>query len=645
MSTICGLFSKKGSIKKYNTSGLFEKSGIYIHDTALSWQNDSVFMGCHLKKIVPESENETLPFYDPESKLVITADAIIDNRDDLSDLLDLKDDENTPDSTFILEAYKKWGYSCPEYLLGDFAFAIWDDKKQELFCCRDHVAKRLLYFYNSDEFFCFSTLINPIFELKEIEKAPNDIYIADFLSLPSVRHEIDPNITIYKNIYQLHPASCMIISKDTVKKWQYWKIKQTEKIKMKNDREYEQAFIDVFTKAVKCRLRSRKSKGIYLSGGLDSGAIASIAAPILNINGKKLYSFTQVPFSDYKNWLTGKGIADETEYAREYSLFFNNINSYYLSCATLNPLTEIDKTIQIIEQPYKTFENSYWMNEILNQAAGKDVDLLLDGQSGNMTISWGQFDPYIKTLLQHGNIIKSISVIKNKSIIRNTNPHKDFIKAILNLFPYSFKKNIMNLRGSLKDYEELCPINTEFYKFMDQKNRLKKFKIDTYFIYVGNSIEQRLKLINNSSLTHLSCLENKKSMKLGIVRRDPTRDIRVIQFCLNLPEDQYVREGEERRFIRHALKGIIPDKIRLNIKTRGVQGADWCQRIKPIWKVLEEEVNSIGNHNLEKKYLDIKKIKENYKSSLNMEFIRNDIPEIRLVIRSIIFSRFIRNNF
>ena len=125
MSTICGLFSKKGSVNKYNTSGLFQKSGIYTHDTASIWQNEAVFLGCHLKKIVPESEYETLPYFDKESKLIITADAIIDNRDELSDLLDLKDDKNTSDSKYILEAYKKWGYNCPEYLIGDFVFVIW----------------------------------------------------------------------------------------------------------------------------------------------------------------------------------------------------------------------------------------------------------------------------------------------------------------------------------------------------------------------------------------------------------------------------------------------------------------------------------------------------------------------------------------
>ncbi len=414
---------------------------------------------------------------------------------------------------------------------------------------------------------------------------------------------------------------------------------------MKNDSEYEQTFIDIFTKSVKCRLRSRKNKGIYLSGGLDSGAVASIAAPELKKNGKTLYSYTQIPFGGYKDWLNKSKIADETEYVKEYPRIFGNVQSSFLPCEGINPLTIIDKSVDVLEQPYKTFENSYWMDEILKRAALDNVDLMLDGQTGNATISWGQFSPYVKTLLQHGRIIKSFNEIKTNSRNRNSNPYKGFIKALLDMMPYSFKKKYLYLKGSLEDYGKLCPVNPEFYALMDEKNRFRKFKIDTYFMHTGNSIEQRLKLVNCYSHAHLSCPENKKSMEFGIARRDPTRDIRVIQFCLNLPEDQYVRNGEERRFIRHAMKGIMPDKIRLNTGERGKQAADWCQRIKPFWKDLETEVSSLGNHVLEEKYLDIKGIKNNYKLTLNMDFEKNSAPEIRMVIRSIIFGRFIRNNF
>lgn len=81
--------------------------------------SDPVTFGHQMLYTTPESLHEKLPFYDEEAGLIITADARIDNRDELSKLLDIKNEEIVPDSTFILYAYQKWGKKCQEYLLGD----------------------------------------------------------------------------------------------------------------------------------------------------------------------------------------------------------------------------------------------------------------------------------------------------------------------------------------------------------------------------------------------------------------------------------------------------------------------------------------------------------------------------------------------
>ena len=78
--------------------------------------------------------------------LVITADARIDNRKELSKKLDIENIEEISDSYFILKSYEKWGEKCPEYLLGDFAFVIWDENKRTLFCARDHMGIKPFYY-------------------------------------------------------------------------------------------------------------------------------------------------------------------------------------------------------------------------------------------------------------------------------------------------------------------------------------------------------------------------------------------------------------------------------------------------------------------------------------------------------------------
>ena len=110
---------------------------------------NSVFLGCHAQWITPESINEPLPYYHYEAQVAITADAIIDNRKELFDQLQIKpeDRKEMPDSQLILLSYLKWGEECPKYLIGDFAFMIWDQRNQKLFGARDASGYRTLYYF------------------------------------------------------------------------------------------------------------------------------------------------------------------------------------------------------------------------------------------------------------------------------------------------------------------------------------------------------------------------------------------------------------------------------------------------------------------------------------------------------------------
>lgn len=120
-------------------------------DDIQTWHQDHVFLGCHAQWITPESVGERLPYYDFARKLAITADAIIDNRDELFDKLQVERERRAkmPDSELILLAYHRWGEESPKHLIGDFAFMIWDERKQRMFGARDFSGYRTLYYCGS----------------------------------------------------------------------------------------------------------------------------------------------------------------------------------------------------------------------------------------------------------------------------------------------------------------------------------------------------------------------------------------------------------------------------------------------------------------------------------------------------------------
>ncbi|MGL5206833.1 MAG: asparagine synthase-related protein, partial [Acidaminococcaceae bacterium] len=362
MGAICGIYYKDKSANVRECEQVMLEIGKYRFEKSGTFHDGAIILGCQHNCLTPESINEILPFEDDAGTLVITADAIIDNREELFALLSVPIEKtNMPDSLVILEAYKKWGVHCPDKLVGDFAFAIWDKKKQELFCARDHVGRKSFYYYNDKEVFAFSTLIKPLFQIEDIKQELNETYIADFLAMTDIRHEIGSDITLYENIYQLLPAHAMIVNRSGIRKWRYWEIKKTKEIKFESDAEYEEAFRKVFAEAVRCRLRSIKRTGILLSGGLDSCSVACLAAEELRKKNEKLYSFTQVPMEGYKNWLPDNQLADEQEYVESISRFTGNIEPYYIASEGKSPITEINESIARFEQPYKCFANIYWI--------------------------------------------------------------------------------------------------------------------------------------------------------------------------------------------------------------------------------------------------------------------------------------------
>lgn len=648
MNAIGGIFYKKkhiSDVEKNHIALMMKELGKYSFEDFGEFQEKEIYLGCYINRVVPESKDEILPYEDAQSGLVIVSDAIIDNRKELCDLLRLKDTENLPDSKIILEAFRVWGKECTEKLVGDFAFAIWDSKKQQLFCARDHVGKRTLYYYDCDEFFVFSTLIEPMFQIEGVKKALNDTYIGDFLSLPSVMSQVDAEITVYDKIYQLPPAGAMIINSEKVTKWTYWEIKEGTKFYFDTDEECQKAFMEVFSEAVRCRMRSNKKIGVMLSGGLDSTSVAAIAARELKKKNEMLYGFTQVPMEGYQEWLPEKKLADEREYVEALCEFAGNVIPNYVDSKGHNSITEINEKIKIIEQPYKTLENSHWMHEILRVAKKNDIGMLLDGQSGNATISWGNYSAYLRNVSEQEGFTRCLEEIKKYSKVKNIKKLRLARSILMSYLPYELKKIKYFIKGGVNHSEKLCPINKEFYESMKVKKRFKEHKIDTLFIDQGNSFSRRYKLLNPKSFSHLGAMETKMSLATGVCRRDPTRDKRVIEFCMGIEEKYWVKDGLERRLIRAAAEGILPDKIRLNTTKRGKQAADWIQRISGTWESIWSEIDTIGDFSLENKYLDIKGIKERLNRNKTIDTKDGNNSDIRFLIRALIFSRFLRSNF
>jgi len=616
----------------------------HADDTGV-WRDGHVFMGCHARHVTPESVQEILPFRDDEAGLLITADAFIDNRVDLHDRLgiDYSLRDNMTDSQLILQAYRKWGQDCLKYLIGDFSFVIWDEKRQKLFCAVDHTGTRALYYFRSSELFAFSTLIKPLFVLPEITKEYDENWIADFLAMPSVMHQLDAELTLYRNIYLLPAGHTLTVCPSGAEKHVYWQIERYNELKLKTDHEYEEALLEVLGEAIRCRKRCIRPVGVMMSGGLDSTSVACLAAREMAVSGLRLQVFSAVPMLGYRDWVPAGMLADETpliEAVREHT---GNIDVTYCRSEGKHSLSDTGRFLAVLEQPYKIIENLLWIDSIMMTAQECNIGVMLIGSAGNITISWGDSSSYLMSLLKSGQWWQFLRESRNTAR-RYRRPLKAWLRLMDRMLPYNLKININRIkdRDWHKKMQGLSPINPDFARYINVQERFRRFGYDPYYLRQLDSFESRKKYFKPDLFSHLGVIMTKHSLAYGIPLRDPTMDKRVIEFCLSLPENQYVRNGRDRFLIRRAMKGILPDEVRQNVTMHGKQNADLAQRLQSCWTELAEEIKDIGLLETERKYLDVAKIRfelEKYKT------INDDAADdfgLRMLIRSLIFSRFLR---
>ena len=409
MSAIAGIYHlNKEPVSDDHIRGIMTSFQKFPADDIRVLQKDNLFLGCHAQWVTPESVGEKLPYYDYQKKLGITADAIIDNREDLFSKLqiDITDRKRISDSELILLSYYKWGEDCPIHLIGDFAFMIWDERNQSIFGARDFSGSRTLYYFHDHERFAFSTTIDPLLTLPYVRRGMNEKWLAEFLAISGVIDTADSSITPQLNVAQIPPSHSIKIKRNEIKIKKYCSLTVKNRLRLKNTDEYIEAFQEVFEKAVSSRVRTFKGVGAHLSGGLDSGSVVSFAVNNLKKEEKLLHTYSYIPPKDFKDYTPKQLIPNESRNIQSTIDYVGGIKKNYLDFDGRNSYSDIDEFLNILEMPYKYFENSFWQKGIYEIANKEDVGILLNGGRGNMSISWGPAYEYYALLLKRLKWIK-----------------------------------------------------------------------------------------------------------------------------------------------------------------------------------------------------------------------------------------------
>ncbi|WP_342513167.1 asparagine synthase-related protein [Sporosarcina sp. FSL K6-1522] len=643
MSALAGIYHMNGEpIDIQSGHDLMKALQKYPADAIQTWHLDSIFLGCHAQWITPESVGEPLPFYDYERQCAITADAIIDNRKELFERLQIDPSyqKQITDSELILRAYYKWGKDTPKFLLGDFAFMIWDQKHQRLFGARDFSGSRTLYYHRSYDRFAFCTIIEPLLVLPFVEKKVNEQWLAQYLALAGTVDAVDSTITPYQHIEQIPPSHSITIEKNKITLNRYSYITKGKVLKLKSNEEYVEAFQHVFQEAVTARLRTHGKVGSQLSGGLDSGAVVAFAAKKLQKENKPFHTFSYIPPADFEDFTPRYLIADERPYITSTADYVGGITTHYCDFKGRDSYSEIDDFLDVIEMPYKFFENSFWLKGIFEKAQEQDVRVLLNGDRGNFTVSWGFPLEYYSLLLKkmqwvrlHRELLDYRNNVGGSRLPRLKVIAKMGFPILDRIFPGDTPYKVPDL------------INPSFAEKMGVYPTFEKYGMDQTGWYAKPDIflERKKHFEDVFQWNVSSTLASKLSLRYALWKRDPTNDLRVVQFCLSVPESQYVQNGVDRLLIRRATKNYLPDKVRLNQLVRGVQGADWVHRMLPNWEAFKEEAQQLRTDDRIREYVDGHALKEALTSLEQQPKAEYDTDiGYKFLMRALILQRFLK---
>lgn len=537
MSAICAIFENHSCLDSSLLQQMLLAGSQAGPDGNQTWHSGSVGLGHSLLASIQYDQKEIQPYQ--ENSIVVSADVRLDNRDELFQLLlpnlPLSKQTSVTDAELIAKNYLRFGPEGFQNLIGDFAFLLWDGRKQSLFCCRDVFGIRPLYYTTRSNRFLAASVLSQLFSDSNLPDSLNKESLEDYLVYGSYS---DPEATIYQAIRQVPPAHYLEVTSDLkiIKKCYFnWKPKNSLKFKNKND--YLFSFEEALNKTIQSHLRYQGPIGLMLSGGLDSGSIAALLCKSLGTQKTdklKCFSFS------YKKLKS----VDEKEYIKSLCDYL------YLKTEYIYPEETLPFSIEIkSDEPCSNdSHNPAWTFacQKLSKLGGKVMltgnlgETLLLSQSKLHFLDWF-FSGKWKTLFQE---------VRGYKNIYGEFPSIKLVQWLLYQLPHSL-------------YALLPPVKKEKIfseTLFSRVKRRRRFRHPPIF----HSAAKNLGLLTSLSMGTKSIWNHysQQAQQYGLEYAHPFADRRLHERVGQMPLEVFFHHGSDRHLLRELLKDKMPETVR-----------------------------------------------------------------------------------
>ena len=427
--------------------------------------------------------------------------------------------ESYSDTEVLLTSYIEYGQKCADYLNGIFAFGIWDEYNQELFLCRDQLGIKPLFYSYIDGNLIFASEIKALLKHPYIDSIVDRDGLIELISLGPAR---TLNGAIFKDIKEIPPAHYLLFNKRGINLNEYWKL---ETMEHEDDIDTTKKKVrDMLVEIIENQLVSDVPVCTFLSGGLDSSVISSVAFDKFKKDGLGVLNTFSIDYKDNEKYFK-KNLYEpnsDPEYVKRMVEFLGS-NHHNIVLNNIDLARALDDATKAADLPgMADVDSSLYL---FAKEVRKYATVALSGECADEV-----FGGYPWFTREYDSI---------------------------EIFPWAnsieYRKNI--LKPSLKD----LPIE-EYVKqtCRDSINKIDKLPKESH----DDRIIRELTYLNiKYQMLTLINRKDRMTMSNSLEGRVPYADKRLVQYAFNFPKDIKLLHGREKGLLREAVRGIVPDEI------------------------------------------------------------------------------------
>lgn len=509
-----------------------------------SWQNGTgkVLLGHRRLSIIDLSEAGSQPLHYMQRYTLIHNGEVY-NYIELRATLEKKGYQfrSQTDSEVIAAAFDCWRSACVEQFDGMFAFAVWDEKEQELFVARDRFGEKPLYYFYSGECLLFASEMKAIWAAG-VKKRLNQRMLFNFLTIGYTDNPARPGETFYEDIFRLPAASTFTFnpgSKQPVPET-YWELDPEYQDRNISESEALEHFTFLFRDAVRKRLRSDVAVGSSLSGGLDSSSVIALASEG-KTGGYSPKAFTAL-FPGFEK--------DEGAWAALVAGQYG-LEHHTVAVSVEGMIRDWEQVCGQQEEPFGS-ASIYAQYKVYELARSQGIKVLLDGQGADEILAGYSkyYKWYWQELFRNRKLTRSKELKAARAL--GVQERFDYRNRIAAYFP-AFATVVMENRYLLRALrqEDLTP------DFVQLQSKEAYYTTPDHFTLNGvlhfntciHGLEELLRYADRNAMAH------------GREVRLPFLSHELVEFVFSLPARFKIRHGWTKWLLRETMKDKLPEPI------------------------------------------------------------------------------------